>query len=134
MLLHTLSRTLHTLFTHCGLFWPIFFQFQHVRCLIACIQAEKFNGDTFIQFLTLLDTLSHLFTHSIHTFHTLFFYFDHFFPISTCWVSKSKYSSCEIQWWYFKILSHTFSHSTHNYHALWAIMAKFCSNFNMLGV
>ena len=79
MLLHTLSRTLHTLFTHCGLFWPIFFQFQHVRCLIACIQAEKFNGDTFIQFLTLLDTLSHLFTHSIHTFHTLIFYFGHFF-------------------------------------------------------
>ena len=35
-LLHTLSQTLHTLFTHFGLIFPISVQIQLVRCLKAC--------------------------------------------------------------------------------------------------
>ena len=61
----------HAIFTQFRLFQPFLGQFQYVGYQNACTWAEKFNGDTFIHFHTLLHAL-------LHTVSRNFSYFSHF--------------------------------------------------------
>ena len=90
----------HAIFTQFWLFQPFLGQFQHVGYQNACTRAEKFIGNTFKKFHARVHAISRNF-HAIWTISAIFG------PISTCWVSKSMYSSWEIQWWYFHTLSRT---------------------------
>ena len=73
-LLHTLSHTLQTFFTHFWLFWSILYLFHPIGHLKACDRAGKFNGNTFTHFHKLLHTL-------LHTLHILFTQFGLFWSI-----------------------------------------------------
>ena len=67
-------------------------------------------------------------------FHAIWAISAIFGPISTCWVSKSMYSSWEIHWWHFHTSSCTWSHNfikiSHNL----GYFGHFWANFNMLGI
>ena len=79
---HAISRN----FTQFGLFQPFLGQFQHVGYQNACTRAEKFIGNTFQKFHARVHAIS-------RNFHAILAISAIFGPISTCWVSKSMYSS-----------------------------------------
>merc|ERR1711954_571784 len=103
----------HTNFTQFCLFKPFLGQFLHVGYQNACTRAEKFIGNTFKKFHARVHPIS-------RNFHAIWAISAIFWPISTCWVSKSMYSSLEI-------LLVIFSRNLDYFSHFWA-------NFNMLGI
>ena len=74
-------------------------------------------------------------------FHTIWAISAIFGPISTCWVSKSMYSSLEIHWWYFHAISRMSSCNFKQFHTNFTqfshnlgYFSHFWANFNMLGI
>ena len=73
---HTLAHTLHTIFTHFGLLWQNFVPISTCwvcKSLYSSWAIQWWYFHTFLHTLihTLSNASSHTFTHSSHTFHTL---------------------------------------------------------------
>merc|ERR1712081_103488 len=81
----------HAIFTQFGLFQLFLGQFQHVGYQNACTRAERFIGNTFKKFHARVHAIS-------RNFRAILAISAIFGPISTCWVSKSMYSSQDIHW------------------------------------
>ena len=90
-----------------------------------------------MQFQASLHAISHNFMQISSNFHAIWTISAIFRSISTCWVSKSMYSNCEIHCLHFhtssRMYSHNFMQISRNL-GYFGYFGHFLTSFNMLGI
>merc|ERR1711954_34722 len=124
----------HTIFTQFGLFQPFLGQFQHVGYQNACTRAEKFIGNTFIQFHASLHAISRIFTQfsrNFWLFQPFLGQFQHVGYQKACTRAEKFIGNTFKK---FQARVHAISRNFTQFSRNLRYFSHFWANFNMLGI